>query len=501
MRLLSLTALTAAVTLLAGCTLEPAYHRPSSGVDAAYPRSAGAGRPQAGSTPAADIGWRDFFTDPQLRRLIAIALKHNRDLRVSTLDIAQARAQYRIQRSDLFPSIDATASDTVQRYPSGVRSSSGGGGGSATGGSTGTGSPTRFYTVGIGFTSYELDLFGRIRSLDHQALEQYFSQIETQRSAKISLVAEVANSYMTLLADSALLKLARDTENSQQRSYALTQQSYQLGAATALDLSQAEQAVDTAQADIARYRRQVAQDRNALRLLLGAPLPKHLATDGRLDQQHLLESLPAGLPSDLLTRRPDVVAAEHALKAANANIGAARAAFFPSISLTGNFGTASSKLNGLFGDGSQAWTFAPQISLPIFAGGANTANLDLAHVEKNIQIAHYQKTVQTAFREVADALAARGALDRQLAADQRLLDATQTSYRLSDMRFRQGVDSYLSVLVAQRARYSAQQTAISVQLSRLQNLVTLYKALGGGWTADTVKRAAPASTDHGSSSH
>lgn len=500
MRATILTTLTAVATLLASCTLEPAYHRPDSGIAVAYPRSATAGKIKTGGTPAADIGWRAFFTDPQLRRLIAIALKHNRDLRVSTLNIAQARAQYRIQRSDLFPSIDTTASDTVQRYPTGVRSS-GGGGGSATGGSTGTGGPTRYYNVGIGFTSYELDLFGRIRSLDHQALEQYFSQVETQRSAKISLVAEVANSYLTLLADSALLKLARDTAHSQQQSYALTRQTYKLGAATALDLSQAEQAVDTAQADIARYSRQVAQDRNALQLLLGAPLPKHLATDGRLGQQHLLESLPAGLPSDLLTRRPDVVAAEHDLKAANANIGSARAAFFPSISLTGNFGTASSKLNGLFGDGSQAWTFAPQISLPIFAGGANMANLDLAHVEKNIEIAKYQKAVQTAFREVADALAARGALNRQQAADQRLLAATQTSYRLSNLRFRQGVDSYLSVLVAQRSQYSAQQTAISVELSRLQNLVTLYKVLGGGWSADTVKRAAPVSADRGSAAN
>jgi len=428
---------------------------------------------------AAEIGWREFFTDPRLQKLIELALQHNPDARIAALNIAAARAQYQIQRADLFPSIAATGFEQVQKYPSAVAGIAAAGNGGIGGSSSGT---FRYFDSGIGFTSYEIDLFGRIRSLNHQRQQQYFGYVETRRATQISLVAEVANAYLTLLADQELLRVTQDTLSSQEGSYNLTKMSYGGGIATLLDLRQAETSVDTARANLAQYTRQVAQDQNALVLLLGTPLPADLPPGTGLDEEQLLADLPVGLPSDLLVRRPDILAAEHNLLAANANIGAARAAFFPSITLTGNFGTASTQLSGLFDSGSTAWTFSPRISLPIFAGGANVASLNLAKVQKNINIVQYEQTIQGAFREVADALAGRGTLDSQIAADQALVEATSDSYTLSDMRFRDGIDNYLNVLDSQRSLYTAQQTLIGVKLSRLQNLVTLYKALGGGWS-------------------
>ena len=471
--MISLRKLTiAAAGLLAtACSLEPGYQRPASPVPQSWPEAV---TPAAGQTAVAEIGWRDFFTDPQLQQLIALALQNNRDLRVAALNVQAAQAQYRIQRADLFPSVAATGGESVERYANGV--------GSATPG----GSIARTYSVGIGFTSYELDLFGRIRSLNHAALEQYLGYQETRRSTQLSLVAEVANAYLSWLADASLLQLTRDTLNSQNASYALTKKSFDLGASTALDLRQAEITVDTARANLAAYTRQLAQDRNALQLLVGAPLPATLQSAEQFERQQFVAELPSGLPSQVLTQRPDVLAAEHQLIAANADIGAARAAFFPSISLTGNFGTASPQLDGLFKDGAETWTFAPQISVPIFAGGANAANLDLAKIEKNVYVAQYEKAVQTAFRETADSLDALATLDDQLAAQQALVKTSNEAYALSDLRFRHGVDSYLSVLDAQRTLYSAQQALLNVKLARLQNLVTLYKALGGGAVEHTA---------------
>lgn len=475
-------AVLAASLALAACSLEPTYHRPDSAIPAAWPQGPAyrtATRMDiSGQTPAADIGWRDFFIDPKLQELIGIALTSNRNLQVAVLDVEKSQALYRVQRGGLFPSIDATGSETAQHVPGGISGSSG---------VTGSGGTFRTFAAGIGFTSYEIDLFGRIRSLNHEALQQYFAQIETRKSAQISLVAEVANDYLTLLADRTLLSLAHSTFVNQTTAYALTKKSFEAGVVTALDLSQAQQTLDTAQANIAQFTRQVAQDENALQLVLGAPLPPDLPGTTALTHERFLETLPPGLPSDLLTRRPDILAAEHTLMAANANIGAARAAFFPSISLTGSFGTSSSQLSGLFANGSEAWTFAPTISMPIFAGGANFANLNLTKVEKNIAIARYQDAIQTAFQEVADALAARSTLDDQLAAQKHLVAAAKTSYELSLMLFRQGVDSYLGVLTSQQNYYGAEQSVISVRLSRLQNLVTLYKALGGGWKSNTVE--------------
>jgi multidrug efflux system outer membrane protein len=455
----------AVATLLGACTLEPHYDRPPAPVPAL---EGGA----AGGTAAVDIGWAEFFPDPQLQQLIALALTNNRDLRVAALNVQSAQAQYRIQRADLFPTINASAVEQAQGIPLSVleaefpsaAASVAGGSPLPSGGIT-----VHTYDVGVGFTSYELDFFGRIRSLSHAALQQYFSSGETRRSVQLTLVAEVATAYLAVLADQTLINITRDTLKSQEDSYALTQKMFTGGTTTELALRQAETTVDTARANLAQYNRELAQDRDALQLLLGAPIPDDIDFSGGLDRGNMVTELEEGIPSDVLVRRPDVLAAEHQLMAANAEIGAARAAFLPAISLTGNFGTESSQLSGLFKSGTRAWSFSPDISLPIFAGGANVANLQASKLAR-----------ATAFREVADALVARGTLDEQLAAQQALVTASAAAYRLADMRYRGGVDSYLTALVAQVSLYGAQQQLQTVRLTRLQNLVTLYKALGGG---------------------
>jgi multidrug efflux system outer membrane protein len=472
----------AVATLLGACTLEPHYQRPPPPVPAL---EAGA----AGGPAAADIGWREFFPDPQLQQLIALALTDNRDLRVAVLNVQSAQAQYRIQRAELFPTINASATEQVQGIPLSVleaqfpSASAGAAGGSArpTGGIT-----VHTYDVGVGFTNYELDLFGRIRSLSHAALQQYFSSGETRRSVQLTLVAEIATAYLTVLTDQTLLDITRDTLKSQEQSYALTQKLFSGGTSTELALRQAETTVDTAQANLALYNRQLAQDRDALQLLLGAPIPDGIDFSAGLDRGNMVAELEEGIPSDVLVHRPDVLAAEHQLIAANAQIGAARAAFLPAISLTGTFGTESPQLSGLFKSGSRAWTFSPQISIPIFAGGANVANLQATKLARDTAVAQYEKAIQSAFREVADALIARGTLDEQLAAQQALVTASAAAYRLADMRYRGGVDNYLTALVAQVQLYGAQQQLQTVRLLRLQNLVTLYKALGGGLRQHTA---------------
>ena len=479
-----LRALAAAVAVsLGACTLEPHYDRPPPPVP---PLQAGA--QGANAQAATDIGWREFFPDPQLQELIALALTNSRDLRVAVLNVETAQAQYRVSRAELFPTIAATGTEQVQRFPNGVLSPSGGSG--ATSGSRtpvpGSGTTTHLYDVGIGFTNYELDLFGRIRSLNHAALEQYFNSAENRRNVQLTLVAEVASAYLTVLSDQTLLDITRDTLKSQNESYALTQRQFAAGTTTELALQQAETTVDTAQANLALYNRQIAQDRDALQLLLGAPIPDDIDFSHGLDRGPAVAELEEGIPSDVLIHRPDVLAAEHQLQAANAQIGAARAAFFPSITLTGSYGTASSQLSGLFKRGSEAWTFAPNINVPIFTGGANTANLRVSKLARDTAVAQYEKAIQTAFREVADALVARGTLDDQLVAQQKLETASDKAYRLADMRYRGGVDSYLTALVAQQSLYSAQQQLTGVRLLRLQNLVTLYKALGGGLQEHTA---------------
>jgi len=485
------------ILYLAGCTLEPHYQRPqpavtpqwpavprSSATPAGDPAGSPEAAPDASQRSAARIGWREFFIDPKLQTLIEQALQHNPDAQIATLNIAAARAQYRIQRAQLLPAISASAVEEVEKFPAAVAPLASQAGTTtgigAVGASSGSG-VFRYIDVGVGFTSYEIDLFGRIRSLNRAKLQQYLGYVETRRSTQISVIAEVANAYLTWLADQKLLRITEDTLNSQQESLKLIRLSFEGSIATALDLHQAETTVATAQANLSQYQRQVAQDQNALVLLLGAQLPSGFVADVELDEESLLADLPAGVPSEVLVQRPDILAAEHNLIAANASIGAARAAFFPRILLTGSYGTASTQLSGLFQQGSSAWTFSPQISLPIFTGGANVASLDLAKVQKNILVVQYEEAIQTGFREVADALAGRATLDSQVAADTVLVRASSESFRLSNMRFTNGVDNYLGVLDSQRSLYTAQQSLVSVKLARLQNLVTLYKALGGGW--------------------
>jgi len=468
-----------ATVLLGGCfNLEPDYARPASPVPQAWPQGdAYPAAAQASGPAVADIGWSSFFVDPKLNQLIALGLANNRDLRVAVLNIEKSRATYDVQRADQLPTLQADANGTVQRI---TRRNS----------ATGSAYTQRDYSVNAGVASYELDLFGRVQSLKDQALEQYFGTEEARRSTQISLVAEIATDYLNLAADQERLKLAQDTLLSQQQSLTLTQRSFQVGTASQLDVSQAETSVETAQVDVAKFTAQVAQDENALALVLGISAPADALPDRAVDIVTTVADIPAGVPSDVLLRRPDVLEAEYQLKAANANIGAARAAFFPKITLTANAGSTADALKTLFKAGTGAWSFAPDIVWPIFDWGANEANLKSAKVDKEIFVADYEKSIQTAFREVADALADRGTLEAQLSAQQALVNSTADSYRLSDARYRKGIEDYLTVLDSQRSLYSAQQDLITVRLSRVTNLVTLYKVLGGGWLKETAVAAA-----------
>jgi multidrug efflux system outer membrane protein len=346
---------------------------------------------------------------------------------------------------------------------------------------TGSAAVTHEYSAQMGLSSYEVDLFGRVQNLQDEALEDYLALTETRRSTQVSLVAEVATAWLTLAADNERLHLAQETLRSQQVTYQLTQRSHALGGSSGLSVAQAQTTVESARADAAAYESQILQDRNALRLLVGSDFPDELLPGANLESAAALVQVPAELPSSLLQRRPDVLAAEHTLKSANIDIGAARAAFFPSISLTANSGASSSALSGLFKSGSGAWTFAPSISLPIFDAGSNRATLDSAKVEREIQVQTYQQTVQSAFKEVADALAIRSTLNRRITAQQALTDASRKSFELSDALYRGGSQSYLEALDAQRSLYSAQQDLITLRLTEQSNRVTLYKVLGGGW--------------------
>ncbi|MDH4567601.1 AdeC/AdeK/OprM family multidrug efflux complex outer membrane factor [Pseudomonas sp. BN414] len=464
----SLMSLAIAATLLGGCSMIPDYQRPEAPVEADWPQgeaySDGAAQV---NTAAADLDWNAFFQDPALRQLVQLALDNNRDLRTAALNVEAYRALYRIQRSELFPSISADGGATRQRTP-GIMSQSG------------QADTSSSYSATLGTNAWELDFFGRLRSLNEQALEQYFATEQARRSTQISLVASVATAYLDWQADQALLQLTRDTLKTYQESYALTQRSFDVGVADALALSQARTAVESAQVSLAQYTRLVAQDRNALTQLVGTGIPADLPRGLALDAD-LLAEVPPGLPSDLLQRRPDVVQAEHLLKSANANIGAARAAFFPSVSLTANAGTMSNELSGLFDAGSGSWLFQPSISLPIFTAGRLKANLDYTELQKDIQVAHYEKAIQVAFQEVADGLAARTTYQQQLDSQRALVKTTEEYYRLAERRYRTGVDSYLTLLDAQRQLFSARQQLIGDRLNQLASEVNLYKALGGGW--------------------
>lgn len=459
---------TCAAALLSGCSLIPDYLRPDMPVPQSWAEDPATAPAEAGKPLWSDVAWKDFFTDPTLQGLIQRALDNNRDLRVAALNIEVARATYRVTEADLLPNVNANGAGTVEHTPRALSQST-----------PQRATTSRQYSANLGVTAFELDLFGRLRSLEQQALESYLATEEARSTTQISLVAEVANAYLTLLGDRKLLALTEETLDTRLKSLELIQRSFDMGVSSELDLAQARTTVETARANRALYLRQVAQDRNALALLVGAPIDA-AKLNGELDGVRFVEDLPVGLPSEVLLRRPDIVQAEHSLKAANANIGAARAAFFPSISLTGSAGFASPTLGSLFEAGSGAWSFGPSVSLPIFDAGRNQANLDSAKASRDISVAQYEKSIQTAFREVSDALAAKGTLTDQMTAQAALVTATQTSYRLSQARYDRGIDSYLTVLDSQRSLYSAQQDLVSVQVLRLSNLVTLYKVLGGG---------------------
>ncbi|WP_279565997.1 efflux transporter outer membrane subunit [Pseudomonas koreensis] len=452
--------------LLAGCSLIPDYQRPASPSSAQYPQ--GAVYPTPTPAAARTEDWRTLFNDPALQQLIESALVNNRDLRVAALNVEAFQAQYRIQRADLLPAVSANASGSRQRMPPSVTRSK------ALINST--------YAVNLGVSAYELDFFGRVRSLSEQALQTWLATEQARRSAELSLVANVANAYLTWRADQELLELTRQTLAADEQSLRLTTRNRDAGKSSALEQAQAQTSVDSSRANLARYKRQVAQDLNSLTLLIGAPVPEQLPAQPLASD--LVQQLPAGLPSDLLQRRPDILQAEYKLKAANANIGAARAAFFPSVSLTANAGTSSRDLSGLFSGGSGAWTFQPQINLPIFNAGSLRASLDYSKLQKDVAVAEYEKSIQTAFQEVADGLAARSTYQQQLQAQRDLVQATQDYYNLAQHRYQNGVDSSLVFLDAQRSLFSSQQGLITDRLAQLVAEVNLYTALGGGWRAD-----------------
>jgi multidrug efflux system outer membrane protein len=477
---------------LAGCTLEPQYRRPAlpTATDWPLPPStataqAAAGTPAAalnelpvsspnagslgGARRSVDIGWRDFFVDPQLQTIIATALANNRDLRVAVLNIQQAHEQYVVQRGNDFPQLTATGGYTKQQTSAAQ---------------TGFGLKSSYFSAEAAL-SYELDLFGKVRSQNHAALQQYFSQVEARRATQLSLIAQVVQQYLTLISDRQLLKLAQDTLKSQQDSYGITVKEHNSGQVSGLDVAQAETTVEQARSDVARYQGSIAQDTDALTLLVGSSVDTSQVPDVLNNKVFGVAALPAELPSDVLLRRPDVLEAEHTLEADNADIGAARANFFPSIDLTGNAGYISKNLSSLVSPASAVWAATPSLSVPIFRGGELVGALNEAKVSRDIAVAQYEKTLQTAFREVADSLALTTTLEHQVEAQLALVRASGEAYQLSQDRYKAGRDSYLDVLTNQRSFYNAQQTLIAAQLAQQDNRTTLYKALGGGWVENS----------------
>jgi len=470
---LVLAALLPAALLLGGCTMIPKYERPAPPVPDAWadgtpPKAEPAAAPAPAETPAAaaDLRWQDFFTDARLRSLIDLALANNRDLRVAALNIEKARALYRIQRAELNPTVGVQVAGERYRIPEKM-------------GDNGNASTVSDYSVNVGLASWELDLFGRLRSLNARSLEQYLATEEARRAAQTALVAAVAGSYLNLAADDENLRLAQVTLEAQQSSYELIRETRDAGLASDLDLRQSQSQVEAARVNVAAYTGAVAVDRNALHLLVGSPVGPDLLPD-RFGTVTDPRGVSAGLPSEVLLRRPDILAAEHQLRAANANIGAARAAFFPRISLTASFGTQGPELSDLFGAGTRTWSFAPQIVAPLFASGSLFANLKVSKVDREIAVAQYEKAIQVAFAEVSDALTLRTTLVAQREAQEALVLALDETLRLSDARYQGGIDGYLGVLVAQQALYAAQKGEVNVRLAEQANLVTLYKVLGGG---------------------
>jgi multidrug efflux system outer membrane protein len=450
--------------LLAGCTtMEPKYVRPEAAVPPSWPVGDAYLKQSEATLPS--VTYAQIFRDPRLQSLIAQALANNQDLKLAAANIAAARAQYRIQRAALLPQINVAAGAAASK--------------------TGNGGAVQEYTANVGIPGFEIDLFGRIRSLTHAQLDLYFATESAARATRLTLVGDIAAAWLTYAADASLLQIAHNTVVSGQYTVRLTQERLDGGIAPKTDLLQAEQILETAQADEAQQRTAVAQDVNALRLLVGADIDAKLLPATIDEAASSISELPAGVRSEVLLRRPDVVEAEYQLSAANANIGAARAALFPSISLTGLLGLATNALASLFSGGAFALSGGINASYSIFNGGAGRANIHLSEAQRDAALATYEKSIQTAFREVADALARRGTIDAQLGALTRDEQAASEAYRLEQARYQEGIDPFLSTLVAQRSYYSSQQLVVAIRYTAATNLATLYTTLGG----DSLERA------------
>jgi multidrug efflux system outer membrane protein len=454
-----------AMVCLGGCTMIPKYERPEAPVSGSWSNISAS--TNVSNVPASNIDWKDFFDDPRLQQLIALALENNRDLRIAALKVEEFRARYRIERAGLFPGAEGHASYTRQRFSGSAANFLGG-------------TTLSTYNLNVG-AAYEIDLFGRVRSLSKEALERYFATQEARKSAQIALVSEVATEYLTQLRLREAKAIANRTLETVQASYNLIKRSFEAGVSSELDLRTAEGQVQAVRVNSASFLQLLVQSENALVELVGAPLPQDLPPGKPFQEQHLLNLIPSDVPSEVLQRRPDILAAEHTLQAANADIGAARAAFFPRILLTGSAGTASAKLSDLFTGPSQTWSFSPQITVPIFEAGSTRAKLEVSKIGKQIEIANYEKAIQTAFREVADALAIRAILDDKIKAQEILLQAEQKRFDLTTARYKQGVDNYVDVLLAQEDLYLAEQNLLASQGAQLLNSIELYRSLGGGW--------------------
>ena len=474
-------AVSAAVALLSGCNLMPRYERPAPAVPASWP--VGDAYLRAAEATLPEIDYRDIFRAPNLRALIERAAANNQDLKLAAANVALARGQLRVQRAALLPRIDGSAAVTVGE--SATRSGAGRGDDASTA-----------YELGVGLTSYEIDFFGRVRSLSESALEDYFGTEAAARAARVTLTAEVANAYLTVAADRSLLGIAQETVKIAERSVELTRARLAGGIAPRSDVRQAETVLAQALSDAANLTTVVAQDRNALELLVGAQVEDELLPASIEAAHDELADLPAGLDSGVLLRRPDVLQAEYQLRSANALIGAARAAFFPRISLTAVAGLASTALSGLFSSGAFAWSVQPSLLVPIFDAGANRGNLEATRAVREAALARYQKTIQTAFREVADALARRGTIDSQIDAQARLVAAASDNYALVNARYRGGVESYLGSLDALRTLYGARRSLAAARLVEAANRVELYRALGGDATASLAQTHPPESGEH-----
>ncbi|NMV41812.1 efflux transporter outer membrane subunit [Ralstonia insidiosa] len=478
-----LPALLLAAGVLSGCSLAPTYERPDAPVTSTYPQApagyavpADSAKPGENAPRATDLGWREFFPDPRLQKLIGLSLENNRDLRIAVLNIEAARAQYRLQVAELLPPVNASATYTRSLTPQSISQ-------------TGQDIITKQYQLGVGISNYQVNLFS-VGDVTRSARASYLATAEGQRAAQISLISQVAKAYLNERAYAEQLELAQQTLKGREDYYKLAKQRFDVGASSALDLRQTETLVESARVSVAQLTRQYAQATNALVLLVGAPLPADLPPPTTVSSEKIVADIPPGLPSELLEQRPDIRQAEQKLIAANANIGIARAAFFPSIGLTSNVGTASGALHDLFKAGTGLWSFVPNLTLPIFDWGTRVFQLDSTKANQKIAVATYEKTIQTAFREVSDALVARGTLEEQVAAQKRFRDATAERLTLSDQRYRNGVSSFLDVLDAQRDLFSADQTLVQTRLARLTNAIDLYTALGGGLQESSTIAAA-----------